>query len=1072
MAANFKVQGELALNASGFVGEARQAKAALEGVDQAARKVGQGSAVATTASTELAQRTQRTTQATVQQAQAQTAAGTAARAMGAEIDKAAGSLRVLETVQARAKTANDNFANSFRRTGAQLDIYQKTQLSFQLNDVFTQLASGQGAVRTLVQQGPQITQIFGGVGNTLRAIPLVAAGYVAAIGAVVGITIAAISHLNDYNARQRQSENLLQATGRAAQVSASQVEALVSAESRRPGAGRADTQQAAQTLLTNSALSGEAVGRTLALARDLARVTGSELTDAASLLSSGLDGTVAGARKLDAIFNALTPAELAQVRRFEELGQKGQAVAVVLTALERNLAGANEKGVGPLERSTANLRSAWNTLLDSLAKTGVIDVAAGAIRQLALPLIATAQAIEIINKYGASGGGGAANAPDPGDIDKARKSLEFARQRLAEAEAAQKQNPGDYQFENAVNVARRNVNDLAANVAQLEARAGAAAAKTVQDEAKGQATAAELLVKNQLALLDRTKTVAGTRSELEGELAQHRRALASGLLAPADVARTQETIENIKGQIAGLRTPAQELQRTLDLQSRLAALPPKDAAPLQAYLEAKRQMLEATGDIETAERAGEQARRNVLQQQATATGQQIQLLSAEAQAALKVADAYGQGRAGALRLSALLKAQAAEQQGQIAGGTAGAFAQQTLEEAAASAIATAAEKNEAHAREVAALDRLVEAEGRSSAAAREAERANKVAAYAEDLRAQAAATNSAAIIAAAEKQIAKYDELTRKAMQAEIRRDANQLNRQYDPQVAYDQDAARLRELQASGVLTARTVAEATKQYEQQRLDASRDPTDGMIAGVRRYADEAMNAGKAAADGVISGLRTIEDTIVQVAMTGQISWSNMVNSMIADLIRLAARKAITGPIADALGGINWGSIFGGSGGTPAATSGTGAGVTAPTVSTGYFHGGGMAGSPMLSRQMPAWLFASAPRLHGGGMLGARERPAVLLDDEEVLTSRNPRHRWNFGRAFGDGGGERRTEVHIHPPAGHQTRQQETDLGGGNNRIEIFIEKLKDSFGDDILGQRGPVFGAMTTTFGLQPRGRS
>lgn len=49
-----------------------------------------------------------------------------------------------------------------------LNARDATNLGYQLNDLFVQIASGQGVIRPLVQQGPQITQIFGGAGTAMR----------------------------------------------------------------------------------------------------------------------------------------------------------------------------------------------------------------------------------------------------------------------------------------------------------------------------------------------------------------------------------------------------------------------------------------------------------------------------------------------------------------------------------------------------------------------------------------------------------------------------------------------------------------------------------------------------------------------------------------------------------------------------------------------------------------------------------------------------------------------------------------------------------------------------------------
>lgn len=1104
--AAFKVQGELVI-ASNLSG-ATAAKAALEGVSAAGRKVVETSQAVTAATgqaaqaqaaagvsaksqadgfarlaqqqaTEAAKASSQALMASVAQSgqQLQALYGAAAKTQATELAKTTTATKAYEAATVTARVANDNSAESVERQNRAL-IQQRIQLGYQLNDVFVQLASGQGVIRTAVQQGPQITQLYGGIGNALRAIPVAGAAYAAGIALVVGATIGAVAHLATLTAQERQAEIALQATGRAAGVTASQLEAVVQAEARRPGADRQETQQGALQLLSNNQLTGEAVQRTLGLARDLARITGTDLPTAAAALSSGLDGTVAGAKKLDATFNALTPAELEQIRRFEEMGQKGNAVGVVLTALERNLKGANERGLSPAAKAVGDLRKEWSLFTDAVSKSGAVEGIAFVATQILKG--ATAQIAGRGPEASPAGG------PTADDVAKARASLEAEKKNLLVLQGEFARAGSDFQrslINRSLTASEARIRDMQANVSQLEGKASTVTAKAVQDQVDAWATGLKKETNDQVALLDKSVTVAAQRRALENERTQGEQAIKSGLLDPDTLGRVRERLTQIDGQLKGLRTPAEELQRGLDLEGTLAKLPAHLQAAERAYLETKRRAIEQGATLEQAQAAADQARANVLQTQATATGQQIQLLSAEAEAALRVAAAYGTSRALALQLQAQLKAQAAEQQGSIAGGTAGEFAQRTLEEQAAGSIAASADKNEAYAREVAGLERLVAAEARSSAAARETERANKVATYAEDLRAQAAATNNSTIIAAAERQIQTYDRLTKAASAADVRREAGGLNRQYDPGVAYDQETEKLKELQATGLLTQRTIEDFTRESELRRLQASRDATDGMIAGLRSYAQEAMNAGANAASGITAGLRSAEDMLVQVTMTGKLTWANMVNSMIADTLRLAIRQNITGPAASALGGINWGNIFGnlfgGGGANPAATSTGGYGVSVPTVSTGYMHRGGM-GSDVATfvRALPADLWTNAPRFHTGRVpgLASNERPVIIEDDEEILTSRNPRHRWNIGRAgagAGDGGngGSGYGQVHVHNYGDNKVATRQSDMGGGAMRLDVMVEKLEGAMAENLMRQRGAMHGAIQSTYGVQVRGR-
>ncbi|MCW5705432.1 MAG: phage tail length tape measure family protein, partial [Bradyrhizobium sp.] len=80
-----------------------------------------------------------------------------------------------------------------------LTAQQKLILGYQLNDVFTSAVGGMNPLMIAAQQGPQITQVFGGIGNTLAAIPkplLIGGGAALGVGAAA-LGISALKELND-----------------------------------------------------------------------------------------------------------------------------------------------------------------------------------------------------------------------------------------------------------------------------------------------------------------------------------------------------------------------------------------------------------------------------------------------------------------------------------------------------------------------------------------------------------------------------------------------------------------------------------------------------------------------------------------------------------------------------------------------------------------------------------------------------------------------------------------------------------------------------------------------------------
>ena len=159
---------------------------------------------------------------------------------------------------------------------------------------------------------------------------------------------------------------------------------------------------------------------------------------------------------------------------------------------------------------------------------------------------------------------------------------------------------------------------------------------------------------------------------------------------------------------------------------------------------------------------------------------------------------------------------------------------------------------------------------------------------------------------------------------------------------------------------------------------------------LRDYADRAMGTGSQVSDALVSAFRGAEDALTKMVTTGKISFSDLANSILTDITRIALRSAVLGPLANLLGG-----AFGG-GGAPgfSAFSIGGLSVPAPVA-----HTGGVIGDSKLPQRMvPAAAFAGAERFHGGGMVGLRtgpsvaglrpdEVPAILQRGERVLSRR-------------------------------------------------------------------------------------
>ena len=156
--------------------------------------------------------------------------------------------------------------------------------------------------------------------------------------------------------------------------------------------------------------------------------------------------------------------------------------------------------------------------------------------------------------------------------------------------------------------------------------------------------------------------------------------------------------------------------------------------------------------------------------------------------------------------------------------------------------------------------------------------------------------------------------------------------------------------------------ARAAEDEAERRLQASTAWRDGAKRALLSYVDAAQNAGRSAEHFMQRSLRGMEDALTTFVTGGKLSFAGLVDSIVADLARLAVRQSIVAPLAASLGlAVGGGGIFG-------------------TVA----HAGGIAGHGGRQRLVAPEVFRAAPRLHRGGIAGD-EVPAILRRGEGVFT---------------------------------------------------------------------------------------
>jgi tape measure domain-containing protein len=149
----------------------------------------------------------------------------------------------------------------------------------------------------------------------------------------------------------------------------------------------------------------------------------------------------------------------------------------------------------------------------------------------------------------------------------------------------------------------------------------------------------------------------------------------------------------------------------------------------------------------------------------------------------------------------------------------------------------------------------------------------------------------------------KNDGIFRTAEQTLIENSRLQLTKKFNEEIVKIKNLDNLTEQGKENAIAAANMKyqdqlNLVKELAVERIKDRENMMKGATLGVATYLDEITNFAKFTEDATSRALRGMEDTLVSFVQTGKLSFRDMANSIIADLIRIQLRQSIMGPLAN------------------------------------------------------------------------------------------------------------------------------------------------------------------------------
>jgi phage-related minor tail protein len=213
---------------------------------------------------------------------------------------------------------------------------QKINLTYQTTDFFTQIASGQSPFIAAIQQGGQLKDTMGGVGNMFRAIGSLFTPFTVGLGSVAAV-VGGVGYAF-YKAKEDLEEfkSAMTLTGGFAGVTYTGLLNLGNVLSEKTNVAIGDARDLMQQLAATGKYthtSMQAVGEVILR---FSKLAGVDAAKAAETLIPLLDGTASSAKQLNDKYHFLTLEQYKNIKALEKQGQLQESIRLQSTLLNQS----------------------------------------------------------------------------------------------------------------------------------------------------------------------------------------------------------------------------------------------------------------------------------------------------------------------------------------------------------------------------------------------------------------------------------------------------------------------------------------------------------------------------------------------------------------------------------------------------------------------------------------------------------------------------------------------------------------------------------------------------------------